>query len=284
MPFAPVLLVISLFAQQSSITATGAANCTGGVAGAVDLCLADREFAQGEAAQSGADRTRHLEAALDLYRKAASAANNPATKVKALDAATRTLDAKHLNDPAALELTLRELIGIAPNDLQFMFRLSRVQEEQGELEAAEDTLLIAHRQQPQELDPYKMLAQFYARRATAISNLIAQAKGPSPAAADVPGTPDKDGIYRVGGNVPPPQRLDIPRYPAEAKAAGVSGVVLADVVVNEQGVVADAKIIRSVPMLDEAALETVRQWKFRPSIVNGQPVPTRMVVTINFAE
>lgn len=113
-------------------------NCTGGVAGAADICLADREAAQAETVQ-GAERTRHLQAALDLYRKTASAANDPSTKIKALDAATRTLDAKHLNDPSALELTLRELIGLAPNDLQFMFRLSKVQEEQGELQASEDT-------------------------------------------------------------------------------------------------------------------------------------------------
>jgi TonB family protein len=282
MSIAPVLLAFLLLAQQPS-TPVSSPNCTGGVAGAVDLCLADREFAQAEAVQAGADRTRHLQAALDLYRKAASAANDEATKIKALDAATQTLDAKHLNDSTALELTLRELIRIAPNDLQFMFRLSRVQEEQDEIEAAEDTLLAAHRQQPQELDPYEMLAQFYARRATAISSQMAQAKG-SPTATDIPATPDKDGIYRVGGGVPPPQRMDIPRYPPDAKAAGVGGVVLAEVVVNEQGVVADAKIVRSVPMLDDAALETVKQWRFRPSVVNGQPVPTRMVVTLTFAE
>jgi TonB family protein len=283
MPLIPALLALSLLAQQPPAF-PNSQNCTGGVAGAVDLCLADREFAQAEGAQAGSDRTRHLQAALDLYRKAASATNDQATKIKALDAATRTLDAKHLNDPAALELTLRELIRVAPNDLQFMFRLSRVQEEQGELEAAEDTLLAAHRQQPQELDPYKMLAQFYARRATAISNQIAQAQGPSSTATDIPGTPDKDGIYRVGGGVPPPQRADIPRYPAEAKAAGVGGVVLAEVVVNEQGAVADVKITRSVPMLDDAAIETVKQWRFRPSVVNGQAVSTRMVVTVTFAD
>lgn len=283
MPFAPALLALSLVADQLSAAST-TPNCEGGVAGAVDLCLADREFAQAEAAQPGGDRTRHLQAALGLYRKAASAASDPAMQIKALDAATRTLDARHLNDPADLELTLRELIRIAPNDLQFMFRLSRVEEEQGELEAAEDTLLAAHHQQSQELDPYKMLAQFYARRATAISGQVAQATGPSPSATDIPGTPDKDGVYRVGSGVPPPQRTDIPRYPADAKAAGIGGVVLAEVVVDEQGVVADVKIVRSVPMLDEAALETVKQWRFRPSVVNGRPVPARMVVTVTFAE
>ena len=283
MPFASALLAISLLSQQSSPALT-TSNCTVGVAGAVDFCLADREFAQAEAAQPGADRTKHLQTALDLYRRAASAANDSAAKIRALDAATRILDDKHLNNPAALELTLRELIGIAPNDLQFMFRLAKVQEDQGELEGAEDTLLAARRQQPQELDPYKMLAQFYARRATVISNQIKQAAGLSPTATDIPGTPDKDGIYRVGSGVPPPQRADIPRYPPEAKAAGVGGVVLAEVVVNEEGAVADAKIIRSVPILDEAALETVRQWRFRPSVVNGQPVPIRMVVTVTFAD
>ena len=275
------LLALSLLQQPASPNITP--NCTGGVAGAADICLADREFAQAEALQ-GTERARHLQAALELYRKAASTTNDPATKIKALDAVTRALDAKHLNDPSTLELTLRELIGLAPNELDFLFRLSKVQEDQGELEAAEDTLLAAHRQQPEELTPYKMLAQFYARRATAISNQLAQAKGPSPTAMDIPGTPDKDGIYRVGGGVPPPQRTDIPRYPEEAKAAGVSGVVLAEVVVDQSGTVTDAKILRSVPMLDEAALETVRQWRFRPSVINGKAVPARMVVTLTFAE
>lgn len=281
MPVAPALLVLLLSAQQLPPPPV---NCASSAAGIADICLADHEFAQAETARTMAERTIHLKAALDLYRKGASAANDPATKTAALDAATRTLDATHLNDLAALELTLRELIGIAPNNLQFMFRLSKVQEEQGELESAEDTLLAARRQQPQELSPYKMLAQFYARRATAIFTQLAQAKDALPTASDIPGTPDQDGIYRVGGGVPPPQRADIPRYPEEAKAAGIGGVVLAEVVVNEQGVVADAKIIQSVPMLDEAALETVRQWRFRPSVVNGQPVPTRMVVTVTFAD
>ena len=282
MPFAAALLAVSLLAQQLSLPAN-TPNCSGGVAGAVDLCLADRELAQAEAAQPGTDRTKHLQAALDLYRRAASAATDAPTKIKALDAATRTLDARHLNDRSALELTLRELIGLAPNDLSFIFRLAKVLEDEEQFDAAEDTLLVTHGQRPQELEPYKMLAQFYARRATALSNQIAQAKGSSPTATDIPGTPDKDGIYRVGGGVPPPQRADTPRYPEEAKAAGIEGVVLAEVVVNAEGIVAEAKIVRSVPMLDEAALETVKQWRFRPSVVNGQPVPTRIVVTINFA-
>jgi len=193
-------------------------NCTSGAPGIADICLADREFAQAETARAMAERTRHLQAALALYRKGASAAN-----------------ATHLNDPAALELTLRDLIGLAPNNLQFMFRLAQVQEDQGELDSAEDTLLAARRQQPQELAPYSMLAQFYARRATALSNQIARAKPQT----DIPGAPDKGGIYRIGPGMVPPQRADTPLHPEEAKAAGVSGEVGIEVVVNEQGVVSD---------------------------------------------
>lgn len=279
MAFAPVLLAASLLAQQPAVSI----NCTGGVAGIAEMCAGDREFAQADATKDATERDQHLHAALDLYRKAASGTNDSATKIKALDASTHTLDAKHLNDPAALELILRELIGLAPNDLQFLFRLSKVQEDQGELEAAEDTLLAAHHQQPQELDPYKMLAQFYARRATAISSQIAQAKGPSPTAKDIPGAPDKDGIYRVGGGVPPPQRVENPVYPEDAQAAGIAGAVQAEIVVDETGIVTDAMIVKSVPLLDDAALNAVKGWHFRPAIVNGQPVPVRMVVTVTFS-
>ena len=263
MLFVSTLLGFLLLQQPAAV----AANCTGGVAGAADICLADREVAQGEAAQ-GADRIRHLETARELYREAALAANDPGTKIKALDAATRTLDVKHLNDPAALELILRELIGLAPNDLQFIFRLAAVQEEQGELQAAEDTLLAARHQQPQVLEPYKMLAQFYARRASAIFKQLADATGPPAVATDTPGAPDRDGIYRVGGSVEPAKRVENPIYPDDAQAAGISGAVQAEIVVSEQGTVTDAKILKSVPLLDEAALNVVRQWRFRPSIVN----------------
>ena len=277
MLFATALLAVPLFAQQPSTPAAGA-SCTGGSAGAADICLAEQEFAQADTTPGTADRRRHLQAALDLYRKGASAANDVALKIKALDEVTRVLDPMHLNDPAAVELTLRDLIGLAPNDLRFMFRLATVQEDQGELDSAEETLLGARRQQPQELEPYRMLAQFYARRATRLSNQTAQAKP----ATDSPGVPDKDGIYRIGSGMTPPQRADTPLYPEDAKAAGVSGMVAVEIVVNEQGVVADAKVVRSVPLLDEAAVETVRQWRFRPSRVNGQAVPVRMVVNVMF--
>ena len=65
-------------------------------------------------------------------------------------------------------------------------------------------------------------------------------------------------------------------------AAGVDGNVVAEIVINESGDVKDASVLRSVPMLDEAALKAVRNWHFAPTMVNGQAVPVRMTVTVTF--
>ncbi len=44
----------------------------------------------------------------------------------------------------------------------------------------------------------------------------------------------------------------------------------------------DVKILRSVPLLDDAAVEAVRQWEYTPTLLNGVPVPVIMTVTVNF--
>jgi len=80
----------------------------------------------------------------------------------------------------------------------------------------------------------------------------------------------------------PPQRLDVARYPAEAQAAGISGVVLAEITISEEGRVVDARIVRSIPLLDEPALRAVREWRFDPVLLNGRAVPVKMVVNVNF--
>ena len=92
------------------------------------------------------------------------------------------------------------------------------------------------------------------------------------------------GALRVGGAVKPPKKIrDVrPAYPAEARDARVSGVVILEVRIGPGGEVEDAVVLRSVPMLDEAALDAVRQWAFTPTLLNGQPVPVIMTVTVNF--
>ncbi|MCC7043823.1 MAG: TonB family protein [Acidobacteria bacterium] len=106
------------------------------------------------------------------------------------------------------------------------------------------------------------------------------APGQSPQAA-----PAQDGVARVGGGIAEPKKIrDVrPVYPADARAANVSGVVILEVVVDAEGNVTQPRILRGIPMLDQAALAAVSQWKYTPSLANGVPTPVRMTVTVNFA-
>ena len=253
-----------------------------GIPQCTELCLGDEQLRLAEAAPKGStQRTRGFEEAAQHYRKAVNLTASTTEKVRALDKMASLYDAKHLNQLEQMEPILRELIALQPNELEPIFRLAKVQEDRGFVDAAEDTLLGARHQKPDALEPYSMLAQFYARRATAIHQETEAQKAEPPAPG--PGERDEHGVYRVGGSVTPPLRLDRAVYPPEAMMAGVNGVVQAEVVINESGDVADAKVVRSVPLLDDAALKAVRNWHFEPTMVNGQPVPVRMTVTVNFS-
>ena len=89
---------------------------------------------------------------------------------------------------------------------------------------------------------------------------------------------------RVGGVVRTPIKTHSvdPVYPPIAQAARVQGIVIIEAVIAEDGRVSNARILRSIPLLDQAALEAVRRWQFTPSFLNGQPVPVIMTVTVNF--
>jgi protein TonB len=67
-----------------------------------------------------------------------------------------------------------------------------------------------------------------------------------------------------------------------AQSARVSGVVTIEATIGPDGKVIDAKVVRSVPLLDQAALDAVRQWEYTPTLLNGVPVPVLITVTINF--
>jgi TonB family protein len=89
---------------------------------------------------------------------------------------------------------------------------------------------------------------------------------------------------RVGGNIPPPQKIKDARpvYPPEAQGSGVQGVVILEAVIDPTGRVSNTRVIRSIPMLDQAAIDAVRQWEYTPTLLNGTPVPVIMTVTVNF--
>jgi protein TonB len=89
---------------------------------------------------------------------------------------------------------------------------------------------------------------------------------------------------RVGGQIRPPVKVkDVaPLYPAIAQSARVQGDVVIEATIDEEGKVADARVVKSVPLLDQAALDAVRQWEYQPSLLNGAPTPVVMTVTVKF--
>ena len=87
-----------------------------------------------------------------------------------------------------------------------------------------------------------------------------------------------------GGDFKPPTRLvDVKAvYPAIAASARVQGVVIVEVLIGTDGKIQAGRILRSIPLLDQAALEAVRQWEFTVTQLNGVAVPVVMTTTVNF--
>ena len=110
---------------------------------------------------------------------------------------------------------------------------------------------------------------------------------PAPAAAPAPVTDTEDapsGAPRVGRGVPEPRKLKHvnPVYPEVARQARVEGVVILECTVGAQGTVTGVQVVQGVPLLDDAAIAAVKQWRYTPTLVQGQGVPVTVTVTLNF--
>lgn len=97
-------------------------------------------------------------------------------------------------------------------------------------------------------------------------------------------SPDAASAIRVGAQVKSPEKIHDakPEYPEMALAYNVQGVVIVEALIDRQGNVEEVHVLRSIPMLDEPAVGAVSQWKFVPTLLNGQPVPVIMTMTVNF--
>ena len=98
-----------------------------------------------------------------------------------------------------------------------------------------------------------------------------------------PATPPP-GPVRPGGDIKPPSRVayTAPSYPALARSAHIEGTVYLEATIDEQGIVRDVKVLRSIPLLDEAAKNAVSQWRYTPTKLNGVAVPVILTVTVTF--
>jgi len=120
----------------------------------------------------------------------------------------------------------------------------------------------------------------YASIATALP--AAQGPNPTPAAASAPSAPAPK---QAGVDVPKPERVKMlrPTYPAEALARGQHALVVVELIIDETGKVAEARVLHGPEPFAKAALEATRQWEFKPTKVDGKPVRVRETVPITFS-
>ncbi len=103
-------------------------------------------------------------------------------------------------------------------------------------------------------------------------------EGPPPAA-------EPEGPIMVGGDVKKPIKIHDPQpnYTELARRARVQGVVIVQAIIDKQGNVKAVKVLKGLPMgLDQATVDAVKRWKFKPSTLNGKPVEVYYNLTVNF--
>jgi protein TonB len=116
--------------------------------------------------------------------------------------------------------------------------------------------------------------------ATAPSTGTVALAGPPVAGPVAPAQPP-----RVGGAIGEPRKVHdvLPAYPAIARAARAEGTVILDAVIAKDGSVREVTVLRSVTLLDQAAIAAVKQWRYTPTTLNGVAIDVRMTVTVRFS-
>jgi protein TonB len=104
---------------------------------------------------------------------------------------------------------------------------------------------------------------------------------PPPVKVEKAATPQR---IRVGGNVQAANLINQvrPVYPPLAKQARISGVVELSAIIGKDGRVQDLKVVRGHPLLVQAALDAVKNWVYRPTLLNGEPVEVSTTIDVNF--
>ena len=112
--------------------------------------------------------------------------------------------------------------------------------------------------------------------------------GGVPSAAPPPPPPPPKAVtpqrIRVGGNVQAANLINQvrPVYPPLAKQARISGTVELSAIIGKDGRVQDLKVVRGHPLLVQAALDAVKNWIYKPTLLNGEPVEVSTTIDVNF--
>jgi protein TonB len=111
----------------------------------------------------------------------------------------------------------------------------------------------------------------------------AEAMPPPPPPPPMPASLHKEPI-RVGGMVLEPKivKLVSPEYPMLAQKARVSGTVILEATLTVDGTVEEIHVISGHPLLVQAAIDCVKQWKYEPTYLNGEPVAVILTAKVSF--
>ena len=107
---------------------------------------------------------------------------------------------------------------------------------------------------------------------------------PSTPESNIPRDPDRPGVVRVAQGVMAELLISKvpPEYPAVPKRARIQGTVVLRIDVDKAGNVSNIQLISGHPMLAPAAIDAVKQWKYKPYLLNGEPVEVETQVRVNF--
>lgn len=88
----------------------------------------------------------------------------------------------------------------------------------------------------------------------------------------------------VGGNISPPKRIKYvhPTYPPIALKTKTEGTVILEAIIGKNGKIKNIRITKSIPLLDQAALEAIQKWEYTPMIVNGEAREVLLTIMVNF--
>jgi TonB family protein len=137
---------------------------------------------------------------------------------------------------------------------------------------------------PAEKDPTPQQQVVEEEEKPAPEPAVTSAAPPPPPPPVVRAKPQVKKPIRLTEDMPKPVQLvsDTPRYPSEAKAAGIEGVVIVKYVIAEDGSVRDAKVLKGPPELEAVCLESVKKWRFQPIIVDGAAVAVVRIARFPF--
>jgi protein TonB len=114
-----------------------------------------------------------------------------------------------------------------------------------------------------------------------IGSVPAAAPPPAPKEAPKAATPQR---IRVGGNVQAANLIKkiTPPYPQLAKQARIQGTVRFTAIIGKDGTIQNLQLIQGHPLLVPAAQEAVKQWVYKPTLLNGEPVEVVTQIDVNF--